>query len=138
MFSRKNPYTFYTIYYHSYHLDKLFDQERLNSIMKKKHLYFTISIALLSLVHLLFSYFYVRMYGYFNLHGNLNSFVLVSQILRFVLDAYIIVCGFFAIREEKKKIFAFLLTVLLFNLIMPFFISCVTKQLFFHRKSLVF
>ncbi len=80
--------------------------------MKKKHLYFTISIALLSLVHLLFSYFYVRMYGYFNLHGNLNSFVLVSQILRFVLDAYIIVCGFFAIREEKTKNIAFLLTVL--------------------------
>lgn len=88
--------------------------------MKKKHLYFAISIAILSLVHLLFSYFYVRMYGYFNLHRNLNSFLLVSQILRFVLDAYIIVCSFFAIREEKQKILPFYLLFFLFNLILPF------------------
>ena len=89
-------------------------------MMKKKHLYFTISIAILSLVHLLFSYFYVRMYGYFNLHVYFNSFVLVSQLLRFVLDAYIIVCSFFAIREEKQKILPFYLLFFLFNLILPF------------------
>lgn len=88
--------------------------------MKKKHFYFTISIVFLSLVHLLFSYFYVRMYGYFNLYGSLNSFVLVSQIFRFVLDTYIIVCSFFAIREEKQKLLPFYLLFFLFNLILPF------------------
>ncbi len=88
--------------------------------MKKKHLYFTISIALLSLVHLLFSFFYVRIYGYFNLHGDLSSFVLVSQLFRFALDAYIVVFGFFALREGKQKMVPFYLLFFLFNLILPF------------------
>ncbi|EOH92308.1 hypothetical protein ACTNBL_04925 [Enterococcus villorum] len=88
--------------------------------MQKKHFYFTISIALLSLLHLLFSYFYVRMYGYFNLHGNLNSFILISQVFRLALDAYIVLCGFLAIREDKQKLLPFYLLFFLFNLILPF------------------
>ncbi|MEY8445877.1 hypothetical protein [Enterococcus ratti] len=88
--------------------------------MQKKYLYFTISMAFLSFLHLLFSYFYMRMYGYFNLHGNLNSFIWTSKLLRFALDVYIILCGFFAIREEKQKILPFYLLFFLFNLILPF------------------
>ena len=88
--------------------------------MQKKHFYFTISIALRSVLHLLFSYFYVRMYGYFNLHGNLNSFILISQVFRLALDAYIVLCGFLAIREDKQKLLPFYLLFFLFNLILPF------------------
>ncbi len=89
-------------------------------LMQKKHLFFTISIALLSLLHLLFSYFYVRMYGYFNLTGSLSSFLLAARLFRFAIDAYIIICGFYAIREERLKILPFYLLFFLFNLILPF------------------
>ncbi len=64
-------------------------QERLK-FYAKKHLYFTISIALLSVLHWLFSYFYIRLYGYFNLQGSLNQFLLFTQVFRFVLNFYII------------------------------------------------
>lgn len=76
--------------------------------MQKKHL-FTLSIAFLSLAHLIFSYFYIRMYGYFNLHGHLNSFMTAAWILRFIIDVYIVICGFFAIREERYKVLPFYL-----------------------------
>ncbi|MGG5312040.1 MULTISPECIES: hypothetical protein [unclassified Enterococcus] len=88
--------------------------------MTKKHKSFIISITLLSLVHLLFSFYYLRLYGYFNLHGQLNTFLLLSMILRVVLAVYIVVCGFFAIREEKQKLLPFYLLFFLFNLLLPF------------------
>ena len=89
--------------------------------MQKKHLFFTLSIAFLSLAHLIFSYFYIRMYGYFNLHGHLNSFMTAAWILRFIIDVYIVICGFFfAIREERYKVLSFYLLFFLFNLILPF------------------
>ena len=55
--------------------------------------FFTLSIAFLSLAHLIFSYFYIRMYGYFNLHGHLNSFMTAAWILRFIIDVYIVICA---------------------------------------------
>lgn len=82
--------------------------------------FFTLSIAFLSLAHLIFSYFYIRMYGYFNLHGHLNSFMTAAWILRFIIDVYIVICGFFAIREERYKVLPFYLLFFLFNLILPF------------------
>ncbi|EGP4991129.1 hypothetical protein VD172_001665 [Enterococcus faecium] len=88
--------------------------------MQKKHLFFTLSIAFLSLAHLIFSYFYIRMYGYFNLHGHLNSFMTAAWILRFIIDVYIVICGFFVIREERYKVLPFYLLFFLFNLILPF------------------
>ncbi|EGP5616910.1 hypothetical protein DUC44_001611 [Enterococcus faecium] len=88
--------------------------------MQKKHLFFTLSIAFLSLAHLIFSYFYIRMYGYFNLHGHLNSFMTAAWILRFIIDVYIVICGFFAIHEERYKVLPFYLLFFLFNLILPF------------------
>lgn len=49
------------------------------------------------------------MYGYFNLHGHLNSFMTAAWILRFIIDVYIVICGFFAIREERYKVLPFYL-----------------------------
>ncbi len=86
----------------------------------RRNIFFTLSIAFLSLAHLIFSYFYIRMYGYFNLHGHLNSFMTVAWLLRFVIDAYIVICGFFAVREERYKVLPFYLLFFLFNLVLPF------------------
>ncbi|WP_333777817.1 hypothetical protein [Enterococcus thailandicus] len=88
--------------------------------MQKKHTIFMISIAVLTIAHLFFSYFYIRMYGYFNLNGNLNSFLLVSNLFRIVFDLFIIICGFFALREEKMKFLSFYLLFFLINLVLPF------------------
>lgn len=88
--------------------------------MKKKHLYFTISIALLSVLHWLFSYFYIRLYGYFNLQGSLNQFLLFTQVFRFVLNFYIIFCGYITLREENRKLLLIDLLFFLFNLLLPF------------------
>ncbi|WP_237558939.1 hypothetical protein [Enterococcus mundtii] len=88
--------------------------------MTKKHKRMIISIALLSLIHLLFSFYYLHLYGYFNLHGQLNTFLLLTLILRVILAGYIILCGFFAIREEKQKLLPFYLLFFLFNLLLPF------------------
>ncbi|WP_347401447.1 hypothetical protein [Enterococcus sp. DIV0660C] len=88
--------------------------------MQKKHTIFMISIAVLTIVHLIFSYFYIRMYGYFNLNGNLSSFLLVSNLFRIALDLFIIICGFLALREEKMKFLPFYLLFFLVNLVFPF------------------
>ncbi|MGM9902860.1 hypothetical protein A5844_001528 [Enterococcus sp. 10A9_DIV0425] len=88
--------------------------------MSKKHKLFMISIAILSVIHLLFSYYYLHLYGHFNLQGNLNSFLLISFILRLLLDLYIVTCGFLAIREDKQKVLPFYLLFFLFNLVLPF------------------
>jgi hypothetical protein len=88
--------------------------------MGKKHLFFMISIAFFSLLHLIFSYYYMRLYGYFNLQGTLSGFVMGSQFLRLILNAYIVICGFLALRENKKRLLPFYLLFFLFNLILPF------------------
>ena len=90
------------------------------NFMQKKHLYFTISIALLSVLHWLFSYFYIRLYGYFNLQGSLNQFLLFTQVFRFVLNFYIIFCGYVTLREENRKLLLIYLLFFLFNLLLPF------------------
>ncbi|ONN34366.1 hypothetical protein BTN90_10290 [Enterococcus faecium] len=43
-----------------------------------------------------------------------------AWILRFIIDVYIVICGFFAIREERYKVLSFYLLFFLFNLILPF------------------
>ncbi|MFV0560125.1 MAG: hypothetical protein ACK5NA_05365 [Enterococcus sp.] len=88
--------------------------------MKQKHSLFIIGIFILSLIHLIFSFYYVRLYGYFNVEGNVTTFVLLTRIGRFLLDALIVLAGYLAMREGKQRFLPFYLLFFLMNLILPF------------------
>lgn len=87
---------------------------------KNKDLLFAIGIALLSILHLVLSIYYWKLYGYFNLHDNLTGFLLAIKVFR--LGIYLLICGlgYQSLRHQEKKLLACYGLLFLFNLILPF------------------
>lgn len=88
--------------------------------MRKKHIILMITTIFLSILHLVLSLFYVRLYAYFNEQGSLQPFVLSVQIFRLACYVLIGVSGFLAVQDKQKKVLLFDLCFFLFNLILPY------------------
>ncbi|MEG2944582.1 MAG: hypothetical protein RR813_06955 [Enterococcus sp.] len=88
--------------------------------MTKKHRLLIALITVLTLFHMVFCAFYSRLYGYFNLHDNLQSFLTTILIIRGILLGGIAFAGFISLKDESRKTTPFYLIFFLFNLIIPF------------------
>ena len=88
--------------------------------MTKKHRLLIAAIAVLTLFHMIFCAFYGRLYGYFNLEGQLQSFLTTTAIIRGLLLIGIAISGLISLKDKASKTTPFYLIFFLFNLIIPF------------------
>ncbi|MBR8698807.1 hypothetical protein I8F93_15615 [Enterococcus gallinarum] len=87
--------------------------------LKKQQQRFMI-LAVLTIIHLIFSSFYLYFYGYFNGQNLASFFVVITSLLRYGFLLWIAVWGYLAMKHTQKAAF-FYLALFFINLIFPYF-----------------
>lgn len=88
--------------------------------MNRKHRTLITIVAILTTIYMVFNAFYEYLYGYFNIHGELSSFLTTANLIWWFILIVVALCGLTAVRDQAKKIIPFYLIFFLMNLLSPY------------------